>query len=205
VLQQQQEEEEEEERQLVAQHERERNNNTTNVLTTRRHYWQLLLQYAQQHTRTYAVNDTAQPLHSGHVFENLHPDLGYWNNRQRMYWHNDSNKNMGDDYNHSTFCDLVLSGLLGIRPQRDGSLVIHPLIVPSIISCFAVDHVRIRNGIILSMVWDRGGNGCYPGFGRGLTILLDGNIVAQRDTIERIHLTNLKEHVSSNDLMKSVQ
>ena len=27
------------------------------------------------------VNDTGLP----HVFENLHPDLGYWNNRRIMY------------------------------------------------------------------------------------------------------------------------
>jgi len=60
-------------------------------------YYYLLRQYAQQHTKTFAVNDTAVPRGSGHVFENLHADLGYWNNRQRMYHRNDTNKNMGDD------------------------------------------------------------------------------------------------------------
>ena len=75
-------------------------------------YWTLLQQYARQHTVTTAVNDTADPLGSGHVFENLHGDLGYWNNRERMYWTDDPNRNMGDHYLHSTYGDLVLAGLL---------------------------------------------------------------------------------------------
>jgi hypothetical protein len=42
-----------------------------------RQYWQMLQQYLRQHTATTAVNDTAKPKGSGHIFENLHPDLGY--------------------------------------------------------------------------------------------------------------------------------
>ena len=141
----------------------------------------LLRQYARQHTKTFAVNDTAVPKGNGHVFENLHADLGYWNNRQRMYARNDENKNMGDDYNHSTYIDLVLSGLLGIRPQEDGSIHIRPLLSPSVPG-FAADHVKIR-GKILTMVWDRDGS-MYNGFDQGLTVLLDGVKVAYSSTIE---------------------
>jgi hypothetical protein len=50
---------------------------------TTEHYWKLLLQFARQHTATYTVNDTAVPPGSGHFFENLHPEKGYWNTRQR--------------------------------------------------------------------------------------------------------------------------
>eukprot|EP01043_Picozoa_sp_COSAG02_P033927 COSAG02_NODE_2342_length_9101_cov_78.830038_8_plen_637_part_00 len=79
-------------------------------------YHSLLVQYARQHTRTTAVNDTADPVGSGHVFENLHPDLGYWNNRAILFAcaHNtnqskadqeycETYREQGDDYNHSTF------------------------------------------------------------------------------------------------------
>lgn len=31
-------------------------------------------------------------------------------------------------YNHSTFCDLVITGLCGLRPQLDGSVVVNPLL-----------------------------------------------------------------------------
>ena len=144
-------------------------------------YLFLLRQYARQHTKTFAINDTAVPQGSGHVFENLHADLGYWNNRQRMYDRNDTNKNMGDDYNHSTFIDLVLSGLIGIRPQEDGSVQVRPIISPSV-SGFAADHVKVR-GEILTVVWDRDGT-LYNGVGQGLTVLLDGTMVAHSSTIE---------------------
>jgi len=148
-------------------------------------YWLLLKQYARQHTRTYAVNDTADPIGSGHIFENLHPDLGYWNNRQRMYESNDENKNMGDDYNHSTFVDLILSGLFGIRPQEDGSIRISPLI-PSTISSFAVDNVLWQGRYTLSVIWDKTGK--VYSRGQGLSVLLDGKVVAHSRTMKRIVL-----------------
>ena len=73
-------------------------------------YWQLLKQYLRQHTASFAVNDTAYPTGSGHIFENMHADLGYWNNRARMYWRDSeaTARNQGDDYNHSTLIDLIL-------------------------------------------------------------------------------------------------
>ena len=73
-------------------------------------YVEMLLAYARQHTRSSAVNDTAQPAGSGHVFENLHPDLGYWNNRERMYWRDDHQRNMGYPTGGRTR-DLCISSL----------------------------------------------------------------------------------------------
>ena len=89
-----------------------------------------------------AENDTAVPAGSGHVFEVVHPDLGYWIDRMKLYLKGDKNKDMGDDYNHSTFIDLVLSGLFGLRGRADGVVEIDPLIPTdgSITHC-AVDHV----------------------------------------------------------------
>ena len=55
-------------------------------------YVALLDQYARQHTRTTATNDTARPAGSGHVFELVHPDLGYWIDRYRMYMEGSGNK-----------------------------------------------------------------------------------------------------------------
>lgn len=148
-------------------------------------YTALLTQYARQHTRTSAINDTANPLGSGHVFENLHPDLGYWNNRDQMYWRGADNKNMGDDYNHSTFNDLVLSGLLGIRPG-DGAaawLVVNPLLDPEKVKAFAVDHVLYRSRIV-SVVYDS--DGTRYGKGKGLQVLVDGKVVASRADLGKL-------------------
>ena len=42
-------------------------------------YWALLLKFAKQHTRTYAVDENSGQ--NARIGENLHPDLGYWNTR----------------------------------------------------------------------------------------------------------------------------
>jgi len=147
---------------------------------TRDQYISMLLAYARQHTRSYAANDTAHPAGSGHVFENLHPDLGYWNNRQQMYWRSDANRNMGNDYLHSTFCDIVLSGLVGIRPEVNGTVFVRPL-APATWDYFAADHVLVH-GKVLSIVWDKTGQH-YGRFGRGLSALVDGKVVSQRHTL----------------------
>ena len=139
---------------------------------------ELLRQYARQHTRTSAVNDTASPPGSGHVFENVHPTLGYWNNRERMYWTDDPNRNMGDHYLHSTYGDLVLAGLLGIR-AGDGvapTLRVAPLVTDAVAS-FAADNVLIR-GREIAVVWDATGtvySACCPA---GLSVFVDGVLAA---------------------------
>ena len=166
-------------------------------------FQRLFLQYALQHTRTRAVNDTARPLTSGHVFENLHPDEGYWNNRERMYWRNATNKDMGDDYNHSTFLDIIFSSWLGIRvPEQHDSgdatdksgalpwLVVHPLFSAPY---FAADRIPYR-GRVLSIVYDPDGShyslrkSSSAVVLKGFLILIDGQIVAQRPDIGRLEV-----------------
>lgn len=143
-------------------------------------YLSLLTQYARQHTQSYADNDTASPIGSGHIFENIHPFLGYWNNRARMYWSNAKLKDMGDDYNHSTFNDLVLSGLLGLRAQRSGTIVINPLVDWGKTKYFAVDHVKYK-GRYLSVFYDA--DGTRYSKGAGLTVLVDGKVAANVATV----------------------
>lgn len=115
-----------------------------------------------------------------------------------MYHSNDSNKNMGDDYNHSTYIDLVLNGLLGIRPQEDGSVHIRP-IIPQSISSFAADHVKVR-GKIMTVVWDRDGT-VYDRFDKGLTVLVDGEKVAFSSTGELLVVHPTIFSSSSNEIL----
>jgi hypothetical protein len=140
-------------------------------------YVHLLDQYAKQHTKTFAKRDTAKPIGSGHVFEVLHPDLGYWIDRD------DGNTDMGDDYNHSTFVDLILSGLLGIRPRADSTLVLNPLVPLGLLTHFAVDHIKYH-GRYLSVVWDE--DGTHYGVGKGLQLFVDGKLIAKSNTIQKI-------------------
>ena len=100
-----------------------------------------------------------------------------------MYWSNNPNKDMGDDYNHSTFVDLVLSGLFGLRGgQDDTSVEINPLI-PSTVAHCAVDHVSYH-GHTLAVVWDQ--DGTHYKKGKGLMIIVDGKVAASSPAIGRL-------------------
>ena len=100
-----------------------------------------------------------------------------------MYLEGARNKDMGDDYNHSTFVDLVLSGLFGFRPQPDKTLVLNPLLPAGALTHFAVDHVRYH-GHALSFVWDEDGSHYHRG--AGLRLLVDGEEVASSATLTKL-------------------
>ena len=47
----------------------------------------------------------------------------------------------GKDYNHSTFCDLVISGLIGLRPRADNVIEVNPLLPEGTWDYFCLDRV----------------------------------------------------------------
>lgn len=87
-------------------------------------YSSLLHQYAQSHTRT-REDGTVIPW----IDEVRHPLRDDWSSRTILQdWGWPANKGgyeRGKDYNHSTFCDLVLAGLLGIH-EENGTLAVTP-------------------------------------------------------------------------------
>lgn len=95
-------------------------------IVTKQDYYTLLLQYAQSHRRM-LPDGTEVPW----IDENMHPYTGSWLARdilEQMGWQaHKGGYERGKDYNHSLFCDLVLSGLFGIDVQ-DGLLTVQPLI-----------------------------------------------------------------------------
>ena len=86
-------------------------------------------------------------------------------------------------YNHSTFCDLVITGICGLRPQTDGSIVVNPLLPADRWDYFCLDDVLYR-GHTLTIVWDS--NGQHYHQGTGLTLLVDGRRVAHRNTLGQL-------------------
>ena len=79
-----------------------------------------------------------------------------------FYWSN--------HYNHSSYNNLVISGLCGIRPDESDTLTINPLIDNSI-QYFYLDDVRYH-GHKLAIIYDE--DGTKYKFGKGLTVLVDG-------------------------------
>jgi hypothetical protein len=76
----------------------------------------------------------------------------------------------GKDYNHSTYCDLVISGLIGLRPQAEDRIEVRPLAPPTW-DYFCLDQVRYH-GHWLTIVWDKTGGHYHKG--KGLRIFVDG-------------------------------
>ncbi len=86
-------------------------------------------------------------------------------------------------YNHSTFADLVIAGLAGLRPREDDVVEVHPLLPDDAWDWFRVSAVRYH-GRELEISWDRDGR--RFGRGRGLRVLVDGAVVAQAPRLERV-------------------
>ena len=78
-----------------------------------------------------------------------------------------------EDYNHSTFVDNIIAGLIGLRPQSDTSLVINPL-VPSSWSHFCLENAAYH-GHSITVLWDSDGSNYHQG--PGFMVYVDGNLV----------------------------
>lgn len=131
----------------------------------------LLKQYAAQHK---LVRDDG--IEVPWIDENLHPFTGEWLARhilieqkrrgiKKLHY-----LERGKDYNHSTFCDLVISGLCGFVPQIDGTIKIKPL-APRSWDWWRLEGVRYHNHDI-TVLFDK--DGTRFGMGKGLIVLKDG-------------------------------
>lgn len=86
-------------------------------------------------------------------------------------------------YNHSTFNDLIITGLIGLRPRGDHIIEVNPLIPENKWDWFCLDNVSYQ-GKTITIVWDKNGN--KYNIGKGLSLLVDGEIVAQSETIKKL-------------------
>lgn len=86
-------------------------------------------------------------------------------------------------YNHSTYADLLITGLVGLRPRADKVVEVAPLLPVGTWDWFCLDGVRYH-GRDLTILWDRDGK--RYGRGAGLTVLADGGVIAHSDRLERV-------------------
>lgn len=104
-------------------------------------YVDLLCQYARMHTRTRADGSVVP-----WIDEVRHPLRDDWSSRsllEKWGWQEGAGgRERGKDYNHSTFCDLVISGLLGVHEENE-QLVVTPK-VPESWSYFTLSHLSFR-------------------------------------------------------------
>lgn len=94
-------------------------------------------------------------------------------------WEGHDSYNHSEHYFHSSFNDLVITGLVGLRPRDDDMLEVKPL-APAGWAYFALDGVPYR-GHTISVLWDR--DGMRYKRGKGLHLFADGKEVAASETL----------------------
>ena len=86
-------------------------------------------------------------------------------------------------YNHSTFNDLIITGLVGLRPRFDDKIEVNPLIPADKWEYFCLDNVSYH-GRNITIIWDKYGSRYHHG--NGLTILVDGRPAGHSEKLERL-------------------
>lgn len=118
------------------------------------------------------------------IDEVLNPFTGDWISRTMLEGQNSKGVvERGKDYNHSTFCDLIISGLIGLRPQSGNTVIINPLIMQNKWDWFCLDNISYH-GKTLTIVFDKYGTKYKKG--KGLMCFVDGLLMGRAECIQKI-------------------
>ncbi|WP_129715206.1 trehalase family glycosidase [Pedobacter sp. SYP-B3415] len=86
-------------------------------------------------------------------------------------------------YNHSTFCDLVISDLIGFKPAEGDTLIIDPLLDAGTWPWFSLTRISYH-GREISVFWDQ--HGQKYGKGKGMFVYADGKLVARASALKKL-------------------
>jgi len=131
---------------------------------TRADYVKLLRTFALTHRKN------GKP----YLAEAAHPDTGSFEGHDGY--------NHSEHYFHSGFNDLIITGLIGVKPRADGVLEIDPL-APAEWSFFALDDLPYH-GSKVSIIWDKDGSRYQQG--AGLQILVNGKKAASATKLQKL-------------------
>lgn len=131
---------------------------------TRDDYNELLRTYARTHRKD------GRP----YIAEACHPDTGSWRGHD--------SPGHSNHYFHSSYVDLIVTGLAGLHPRADDTIEVAPL-APESWDYFALDDVAYH-GHAVTILWDRTGD--RYGKGAGLRVLVDGKKVASSRRMEKL-------------------
>jgi hypothetical protein len=152
-------------------------NDYSQTIITRTNYLRLLRQYTHQHFLASGKPD---------LEEDYNPDIGAPIVGLARSHH----------YNHSTYVDLILSGLIGVRPRADNILEINPLLPAEDrpgardIRYFALQNLAYH-GHEVSVVYDQ--DGTHYRVGKGISVFVDGRRASGPSPLGRIQV-NLPLH-----------
>jgi hypothetical protein len=154
--------------------------NYSQTIVSKSDYIQQLNTFSNSHRR---INENGKQV--CWIDENLNPFTGDWISRTMLKSKNALPKERGKDYNHSSFCDLIISDLIGVQPSMSNQLTIDPLVTSYYWDWFCLDHVKYHNKI-LTILWDRDGSKYQKG--KGFSIFVDGKLKHNSQQIEKIEV-----------------
>lgn len=137
-------------------------------------------------TENPVVNDSTYFAQMKRYVESQHhrgrPYIGEYLDEVTGYWLK-GDQERSRYYNHSTFNDLVITGLVGLRPRADRTIEVNPLVPEGEWDWFCLDNVPYH-GRNVTIVWDRTGSRYH--LGQGLRVLVDGKEVGHSPTLTRL-------------------
>lgn len=152
----------------------------------------LLKTYARSQHRTLPYGDEIP-----WIGESLHPHSGIWLARAialdgmcpLVQDKNNGLKDMnhviirGKDYNHSSYCDLVISGIVGLQFLDDDKIVVEPLIPEGTWDWFCLDGIQHDNKS-LTILYDKTGE--RYDLGQGLRVFADGQEIGSSKSLSAL-------------------
>ncbi|HVS94605.1 MAG TPA: glycosyl hydrolase family 65 protein [Mucilaginibacter sp.] len=110
------------------------------------------------------------------------PYIGEYQDEKTGEWLKEDNPR-SKYYNHSGFCDLVISDLIGLKPRPDNVLEVNPLVPQDQWNWFCLDKVAYH-GHNITIMWDKNGSKYHRG--KGFYIYEDGRVIYHGRLLARV-------------------
>lgn len=141
----------------------------------------LLNRYQQQYVTNADYFDQLETYVESQYYRGR-PYIGEYLDEKTGYWLK-GDEERSRYYNHSTFNDLVITGLAGVRPRMDNSIEVNPLLPEGKWDWFCLDNI-LYHGKILTIVWDK--TGLKYKKGKGLMVFVNGKKVASAPVLQKL-------------------
>lgn len=110
------------------------------------------------------------------------PYIGEYLDEKTGYWLK-GDEERSRYYNHSTFNDLIITGLVGLRPRADDIIEVNPLLPDNKWDWFCLDNIWYH-GKIVTIIWDKDGTRYKKG--KGLSLWVNGKKVASSYKLSKL-------------------
>ncbi|WP_187774943.1 MGH1-like glycoside hydrolase domain-containing protein [Pedobacter sp. BS3] len=150
--------------------------NYSQSFVTRNDFIQVLETYSNSHR---LINEKGKRVFW--IDENLNPFTGEWLSKEISTAKRGIH--YGKDYNHSEFCDIIISDLMGIQPSMNNEIIIDPLVPNNYWNWFCLDRVNYHNKTI-SIVWDK--DGSKYKLGKGFSVYVNGKLKYHSGSITKV-------------------